>query len=58
MSSNEWPYVIAAYAVTWVVLAGYALYLRATVRRAARMRETVGSPQGGPAGHRTHGRAA
>lgn len=37
--NNEWPFVIAAYAVTWVVLAGYALYLRAVARRA---RETQG----------------
>ena len=32
--SNEWNFVIAAYALTWVVLAGYALHLRRTVRRA------------------------
>jgi hypothetical protein len=24
---NEMPYVIAAYAITWVVLVGYGLYL-------------------------------
>ena len=50
MTNNEWPYVIAAYAVTWVVLVGYTLYLHATARRAARMRETLGT--------RAHGRAA
>jgi CcmD family protein len=32
--SNEWNFVIAAYALTWVVLAGYALHLRRTVRQA------------------------
>lgn len=31
---SEWRYIIAAYGVTWVVLAAYALYLGAATRRA------------------------
>lgn len=31
---NNWNYVIAAYALTWVVLGGYWLYVHRTVRRA------------------------
>lgn len=31
---SEWGYVIAAYGLTWVVLAGYAAYLRVRSRRA------------------------
>jgi CcmD family protein len=27
MAQNSWPYVIAAYVVTWVGLGGYAWYL-------------------------------
>lgn len=34
--SGEWPYVIAAYAVTWVVLLGYALHLYRTWTAASR----------------------
>jgi hypothetical protein len=26
---SEWPYVIGAYSLTWVVLAGFAIYLGA-----------------------------
>ncbi len=33
---SEWNFIIAAYAVAWVGLGGYALYLRS---RAARVRE-------------------
>ncbi len=33
---SEWNFIIAAYGVTWAVLAGYAVYLR---RRAARVRD-------------------
>ncbi|MCA0375651.1 MAG: CcmD family protein [Gemmatimonadetes bacterium] len=32
MAQDVWSYVIAAYAVTWVVLGGYALYLRRVVK--------------------------
>ena len=28
MVTNSWPYVIAAFAVTWLVLIGYAVRLR------------------------------
>ncbi|HEU4452753.1 MAG TPA: CcmD family protein [Longimicrobium sp.] len=31
---NEWNFVGAAYGLTWVVLAGYALYLNGRVRAA------------------------
>jgi hypothetical protein len=34
MAQNSWPYVIAAYAVTWVVLIGYAWYLWRVVKDA------------------------
>ncbi|MFN2563996.1 MAG: CcmD family protein [Gemmatimonadaceae bacterium] len=34
--SSEWSFVIAAYAITWVVLVGYAAYLARRRRRAAR----------------------
>lgn len=36
MIPNAWPYVIAAYVVTWVVLGAYALYLWRTVKDAFR----------------------
>ncbi len=32
--SGEWPYVIGAYVVTWVVLVSYAWYLFRTWRAA------------------------
>ena len=32
---RELPFVIAAYAVFWIVLAGYAYYLSRRARRAA-----------------------
>jgi CcmD family protein len=36
---SEWNYVIAAYAVTWVAIFGYAAYL-ANRKRSARQRIT------------------
>lgn len=33
--SGEWPYVIAAYAVTWVILLGYAVHTWRAWRQAA-----------------------
>ncbi len=33
MVVNSWPYVIAAYAVTWVVILGYTIYLVRLARR-------------------------
>ena len=33
---SEWNWVIAAYAVTWAVVAGYAVYLSGVMRRARR----------------------
>ena len=35
MATNEWPYVIAAYAVTWIVLLGYTIRLVLMARRHA-----------------------
>ena len=32
---SEWSYVIGAYALTWVAIAGYALRLAYRLRRAA-----------------------
>ena len=32
------PFIVAAYAITWIVLGGYALYLELVVRRRARAR--------------------
>ena len=40
--SNEWDFVIAAYAVTWVVLVGYAAYV---ARRWSRARRDAGEEQ-------------
>lgn len=33
MVTNSWPYVIAAFAITWVVVGGYALRLFLMARR-------------------------
>lgn len=33
MVVNSWPYVVAAYSVTWVVILGYAVYLFRQKRR-------------------------
>ena len=33
MAADSWPYVIAAYAVTWVVLTGYSVRLILMTRR-------------------------
>ena len=33
MVVNSWPYVIAAYAVTWVVILGYTIHLVRLARR-------------------------
>ena len=31
---SDTPYIVAAYGITWVVLAGYMMYLIARARRA------------------------
>jgi CcmD family protein len=31
---SEWTYVLAAFSLTWTVLAGYAVFLNARVARA------------------------
>ena len=46
---SEWSYVIAAYAVSWIVLSGYASYLAARDHAAKRVNESR---------HRRHGSAA
>jgi CcmD family protein len=33
--ASEWNFIIAAYAITWVVLIGYAVLLAGKIRRAA-----------------------
>ncbi len=33
---SNWPFIVAAYAVAWIVLAGYGLYLSARGGRAKR----------------------
>ncbi len=38
---SEWGFVIAAYAVTWVAIAGYVLYLRGRAARARRELEAA-----------------
>lgn len=40
MVVNSWPYVIAAYSVTWVVILGYTIHL---VRLARRIRASRSS---------------
>jgi hypothetical protein len=37
--SNEWRFVVAAYAVTWAVLIGYAAYVEIQGRRVRRATE-------------------
>ena len=32
---NQWSYIIAAYALTWIVLGGYAVYVIRRARAAA-----------------------
>ncbi|MGH7709734.1 MAG: CcmD family protein [Gemmatimonadaceae bacterium] len=38
---RDWPVVIAAYAITWIVLGGYAYYLWRRGRRAAAASESL-----------------
>ena len=35
MAADAWPYVVAAYAVTWIVLLGYSIRLVLMTRRSA-----------------------
>ena len=37
--NNEWDFVVAAYAITWIVLIGYATYVS---RRWSRAQRAVG----------------
>ena len=43
---SEWSYIIAAYALTWIGLAGYAIHLARRLRRAANdlTNESSGEP--------------
>jgi len=36
---GEWPYVVVAYGLTWIVLAGYLVYLHTRVKRAGQALE-------------------
>jgi hypothetical protein len=36
---SEWPYIIAAYAVSWTILLSFAAYLMTRDRRAQRVRQ-------------------
>ena len=45
---SEWPYVIAAYGLTWIVLGGYSVYLHV---RAARARRALDEERLRPEGH-------
>lgn len=49
---SDWNFIIAAYASTWIVIVGYAVYLsarrRAVARAAAELRE-LEMPYGGDA---------
>lgn len=36
---SEWNFVVAAYGVTWLVLAGYVAYVHGRIRRARRRLE-------------------
>lgn len=38
---SEWNYVVAAFGLTWLVFAGYTLYLSGRVRRAERLIESA-----------------
>ena len=40
---SEWNYIVAAYAVTWIGIAGYAIHLARRVKRAAVELERVTS---------------
>ena len=41
---SNWNFVVAAYAVTWAALIGYAVHVHRAARRAARMLERGGRP--------------
>jgi CcmD family protein len=45
---SEWGYVIAAYALTWVVVAGYVLYLRGRTARARKELDTAAAQETEP----------
>jgi CcmD family protein len=48
--SAEWGYVIAAYAVTWIGIGGYALRLERITRRAELDYDAARGAQAPPAG--------
>ena len=45
---NEWNFVIAAYGVAWAVIAGYALHLARTVKRARALAAEAAGQGGAP----------
>ena len=47
-NTNEWAFVVAAYAITWITLAGYGIYLARVRRRARLLRdEAIRQSRGG-----------
>jgi len=52
--TGEWGYIIAAYAVTWLGIGGYALRLERLTRRAEQEYEAArGAQRAGPAGRQS-----
>ena len=46
MADQNWNFVIAAYSVSWLVLAGYALYVQRRLRSARAMYERTTASTG------------
>jgi len=51
MRDSNWLFVAAAYAATWIIIAGYAVHLFRTGRRARRMLAQA-SAESAPGGRR------
>ncbi|HEY8470956.1 MAG TPA: CcmD family protein [Longimicrobiales bacterium] len=45
---SEWGYVIAAYALTWVAVGGYVVYLRVRTARARTALDTAPAQEAEP----------
>ena len=48
---SEWNYVVAAYALTWATILGYALRLAVRLRRAAEDLDAVSATSGTESSH-------
>ena len=48
MSDSNWNFIVAAYALTWVTLAGFAVYVWRRARRAERAYEVIETSGGRP----------